>query len=202
MCRVMTKHGSDKGNTRHNYTAVYSALFSGRRHEPLRIFELGLGTNNPDAPSSMGSHGLPGASLRGWCELFPSALVYGGDIDRAILFENDRIKTFYCDQLDSTAIRELWSHPEFQAGLDIIIEDGLHTLEANISFLEGSLGHLRPGGTYIVEDILTDRVRDWYQRIENIYIKQYPGYEFAMVSLPCAKNDFDNNMLIIQRLVA
>lgn len=36
-------------------------------------------------------------------ELFPHALVYGADIDRDILFEEDRIKTFYCNQLDSVS---------------------------------------------------------------------------------------------------
>src|SRR5271155_4656446 len=39
MCRVMTKHGSDKGNWRlHNYTVVYSLLLNGLRDKPLRIF--------------------------------------------------------------------------------------------------------------------------------------------------------------------
>src|SRR6266480_1789279 len=46
-CRVMTKYGSDKGRL-HNYTTVYSALFKERYDQPLRIFELGMGTNNPD----------------------------------------------------------------------------------------------------------------------------------------------------------
>ena len=111
MCRVMTRHGSDKGQGKHNYTTIYSALFGNLRDRPLLIFELGLGTNNPLLPSSMGIHGRPGASLRGWRELFTYALVYGADIDRDILFEEDRIQTFYCDQLDSAAIRELWSQP-------------------------------------------------------------------------------------------
>lgn len=199
MCRVMTKYGSDKGRGWHNYTTLYSALFSGRRKESLRIFELGLGTNNPTLSSSMGVYGLPGASLRGWRELFPRALVYGADIDRAILFQDDRIKTFYCDQLDPKAICELWSDPEFQDGLDIIIEDGLHTFQANISFLEGSLSHLRPGGTYIVEDIEGKCIQDWYDRIENVYAKQYPGYEFAFVVLPNSMNRVDNNLLIVRR---
>src|SRR5215469_11265869 len=74
MCRVMTKYGSDKGRV-NNYTSLYSALFKERCNEPLRIFELGLGTNNPDAPSNMGVFGVPGASLRGWRELFPHARV-------------------------------------------------------------------------------------------------------------------------------
>jgi hypothetical protein len=197
MCRVMTKYGSDKARA-HKYTAVYSALFKGRYDERLRVFELGLGTNNPDAPSNMGVFGVPGASLRGWRELFPHALVYGADIDRRILFQEDRIKTFYCDQLDPSSIRELWSQPDLQGGADIIIEDGLHTLEANVSFLERSLDHLRPGGIYITEDILRDHVDDWYDRLETIYSKQYPTYEFAFVVLPDRGNQ-DHNMLVIRR---
>src|SRR6266404_476232 len=106
LCRVMSKYGSDKGRA-HNYTTVYSALFERRYHERLRIFELGLGSNNPDVPSTMGEFGVPGASLRGWRQLFPHALVYGADIDREILFQEDRIKTFFCDQLDQSSIREL-----------------------------------------------------------------------------------------------
>ncbi|MFY9936306.1 MAG: hypothetical protein WAK33_05525, partial [Silvibacterium sp.] len=57
MCRVMYWHGSDKGLARHNYTTVYSALFEKLRSRPLRIFELGLGTNNPYVSSTMGVYG-------------------------------------------------------------------------------------------------------------------------------------------------
>jgi hypothetical protein len=93
----MTRHGSDKGKGQgwHNYTTIYSVLFGKLHDQPFLIFELGLGTNNPNFPVNMGINGRPGASLRAWRELFPRALVYGADIDRDILFEEDRIKTFY-----------------------------------------------------------------------------------------------------------
>jgi len=194
MCRVMTKYGSDKGRL-NNYTPVYSALFKKRCEQPLRVFELGLGTNNPDAPSNMGVFGSPGASLRGWRELFPHALLYGADVDRAILFQEDRIKTFHCDQLDRSSIRELWSRPDLHGGMDIIIEDGLHTFEGNVSFLEESLDHLRPGGIYVAEDIMWSDVDKWYDRVEAVYSKKYPTYEFAFVVLA---NRGSNNLLVIR----
>ena len=197
MCRVMTKYGSDKGRLL-KYTTVYSALFKDRGNEPLRVLELGLGSNNPDVPSNMGVFGAPGASLRGWRDLFPHARVYGADIDRRILFQEDRIKTFYCDQLDPSSIRELWSQPDLQGGADFIIEDGLHTFEANIAFLQESLGHLRPGGIYVTEDIMWNEVEQWYDQLATVYSKQYPTYEFSFVT-SLNGGSRDPNLLVVRR---
>ncbi len=199
MCRVMARHGSDKSGT-HNYTTVYSVLFRELRARPLRIFELGLGTNNPQLASSMGVDGTPGASIRGWRELFPNALIFGADIDRTILFTDDRIETFYCDQLDSGAIGDLWSQPALREKMDIIIDDGLHTLEGNVSFMNGSLEHLRPGGTYLVEDILSSTLGDWRNLLQSGYPKRFPNHEFALVELPHPYNTHDNNLLIVRRI--
>src|SRR6476620_5978044 len=111
-------HGSDKGEIKtsghpypwpsHTYADFYSRQFSHCRHSIKNIFECGLGTNNANIPSSMGSEGKPGASLRLWRDYFPNAMVYGADIDRDILFEEERIKTFYIDQLNPEAIKVFW----------------------------------------------------------------------------------------------
>ncbi len=199
MCRVMSRHGSDKG-TKHNYTTLYSVLFGDLRKKPLRIFELGLGTNNPDLVSSMGVYGRPGASMRGWRELFAHAQVYGADIDRDILFSDDRIETFYCDQLDAGAIRDLWCLPPLREPMDIIIDDGLHTLEGNISFMNGSLEHLRPGGVYVVEDILSKALADWRSLLQSGYPERFPHHEFALIELPHTWNRHDNNLLIVRTM--
>jgi SAM-dependent methyltransferase len=199
MCYVMTKYGSDKGNGWHNYTTIYSALFRKLSKRPIQILEIGLGTNNPSISSHMFGNGHPGGSLRGWRELFPHARVFGADIDRDILFEENRIKTFYCDQLDGLAIRDLWSQPALRGGMDIIIDDGLHTFGANASFLEASLEHLRPGGFYIIEDVISEVIEQWRDRLEMVYSRRFPGHEWALVELPNATNNYDNNMVIIRR---
>lgn len=198
MCRVMTRNGSDKGHSRHNYTTIYSEIFSSFRQRPLRIFELGLGTNNPGLISTMGAAGRPGASLRGWRQLFPKAKVFGADIDRDILFQDERIQTFYCDQLDQRAIQNLWNETALREPMDILVEDGLHTFEANVSFLKGSLEKVRPGGYYVVEDILSSAVPNWLELLKTVYAKQFPKYEFALLELPNPANDVDNNLLVIK----
>jgi len=199
MCRVMTRRGSDKGHGWHNYTTIYSVIFGKLRDQSLRIFELGLGTDNPKLVSSMGVNGRPGASLRGWRELFPRARVYGADIDRNILFQEERINTFYCDQLDRVAIHDLWSQPSLRDGMDIIIDDGLHTLEGNLSFLNGSLDRLRPGGFYVVEDILQETIGAWREHLDTLS-NRLLNHEFALIELPNSFNDIDNNLLVIHKL--
>jgi hypothetical protein len=54
----MNKYGSDKGNGWHNYTKLYYKIFKDKRNDELNIFELGLGTNNINIPST-GSAATP-----------------------------------------------------------------------------------------------------------------------------------------------
>ena len=84
-------------------------------------------------------------------------------------------------------------------GADIIIEDGLHTFEGNVSFLEGSLNHLHPNGIYVIEDIGTEDLDKWYDRLEAVYAKQFPMFDFAVAALPNDSGLRDNNLLIIRR---
>jgi SAM-dependent methyltransferase len=200
LCRVMTWYGSDKGSGFHNYTAIYSALFTGLREQPLRIFELGLGTSNPDIRCNMGANGRPGASLRAWRAFFPRALVYGADIDRDILFAEDRIKTFHCDQCDADSIRRVWAEADREGlGMDIIIDDGLHRFKANRSFLDGSLERLRAGGFYVLEDIHRPALARWVNAIETAYSPRFPTYEFALLDLPNPQNPNRNSLLVVHR---
>ena len=110
LCNIMSKYGSDKGQGPHNYTIYYDEIFKSMRNKSLSLFELGLGTNNLDVKSNMGPNGKPGASLRGWKEYFINSKIYGADIDKRILFEEDDIKTFHCDQTNKSSIDEMWSN--------------------------------------------------------------------------------------------
>jgi hypothetical protein len=112
LCFIMEKYGSDKvPSLRHNYTKLYHNLFNSMRDQPLRVFELGIGTVDPKLVSNMSCYNgyKPGASLRGWKEYFPNSQIYGADIDTNILFEEDRIETFFCDQTKPEVIKALWS---------------------------------------------------------------------------------------------
>lgn len=148
---LLQRHGSDKA-TRHSYHIAYAGLLAGKRNAPLRILEIGIGTNDPDAPSTMGAQGRPGASLRAWRDWGPRFEVHCADIDRRILFSEDRIATHWIDQTDTASFAAL-AERLGPASFDLIIDDGLHRPDANLNTLAFALKMLKPGGVFVVEDI-------------------------------------------------
>ena len=157
LCEIMINQGSDKGGGWHNYTLVYNELLKSIKNKAKNVFELGLGTTNLHLPSNMGANGTSGASLKGWREYFTKANIFGADIDSEILFEEDRIKTFYCDQTSPESIGELWSKFD-SVQFDFLLEDGLHTYDANICFFENSIHKVKKGGLYVIEDIVVSGI--------------------------------------------
>lgn len=197
-------YGSDKGEIKsqghpyawpsHTYADYYSQLFSHCRNNITKVFECGLGTNNPELLSSMGIHGKPGASLRVWRDYFPNAIIYGADIDKDVLFEEERIKTFYMDQLNPKSIKEYWEMVG-EDNFDFMLDDGLHTFEAGSSLFNNSIGKLSKLGTYVIEDVLFEdlcRYKDFFRN--SPYAVNY--IVLNRPNLPLR----DNNLVVIRKV--
>lgn len=206
LCQLMLKYGSDKGHpenkSRHNYTHVYSALFEPIRKNSIRLFELGIGSNNSAIPSNMSTRGRPGASLRAWREYFPKGSIFGADIDVFCIMTENRLKTYYCDQTKPEVIANLWQHdPLLHEEFDILIEDGLHTFEANRCFFEASCHKLKVGGVYCIEDIETKNLLKFAELIETWKQAYGARYQYRLLKLaPSNTSVTDNNLLLIQRI--
>ena len=107
----------------------------------------------------MGSHGRPGASLRAFRDYLPNAQIYGADVDRGILFDDERISTFFVDQTDLDSFSTLSA--AIPAELDLIIDDGLHSPNANLATLAFGLNRLKVNGHLLVEDIRPEALPIW-----------------------------------------
>jgi hypothetical protein len=107
----------------------------------------------------MGVSGKPGASLRAFRDFCPNALIFGADIDRRVLFSEDRISTFYVDQTELATFARLSG--ELPCDFDLIIDDGLHSPDANINTLTFALPKLKCGGWAVIEDICVDSLSIW-----------------------------------------
>jgi hypothetical protein len=134
---IAEKTAADKFN--HKYESKYEAHLGQFRREKIRLLEIGV---------------KRGASLAMWEQYFPHAEIFGLDIDPACRqFETARSRIFIGDQASPADLRSMING--IGAPLDIIIDDGGHTMLQQRTSFEVLFEHVRPGGLYIVEDTHT-----------------------------------------------
>ena len=199
-------YGTDKGESKkdnhpyqwksHNYADLYEMLFRCRRKNVQLLIECGLGTNNINLESSMGIDGKPGASLRMWRDFFPSARIIGVDIDKEILFKEERIETFYCDQLKKKSIENFANESNIlENSADVILDDGLHTFKAGVSFFEGMIKFLNEDGIYIIEDVMPNDMYLYKDYFSNFLDKF--NVHFIKGIRPNESHAGDNRLIVI-----
>lgn len=200
LAKLCDLYGSDKGSlsngphpypwTPHSYSDYYEIIFAPIRFNVKKVFECGIGTNNPKLASNMSINGKPGASLRVWRDYFPNAQIIGGDIDKSILFQETRIKTYYIDQTDPHSIQDFWNKVD-QDDFDLILDDGLHTVDAGIKLFAQSFKKLSPKGFYIIEDVGMHMMSDYMDYFRNKALK----VEYINLIRPQTK--IGNNSLVV-----
>lgn len=130
---LFDKHLCDKGSS-HGYERVYEPLFEPLRDKPIRLLEIGV---------------LRGASIKVWLEYFPKAHIIAVDTFMRVPVEdvtallNNRVSWYRCD---STQTR-----PNIDP-VDIIIDDGFHTPEAQLATFNNYYPLLKDTGFYFIED--------------------------------------------------
>jgi len=142
---ILDKHRSDK-SSKHQYHLVYEKEFQNFKNKKINILEIGI---------------LGGSSLKTWLEYFPNANVYAIDIldkSQVEILNDPRIFYLQHDSTDKNIMEEV---KKWNVEFDIIVEDGLHTPEANQRTFENLFDFLKSGGSYYIEDffpmhIMTD----------------------------------------------
>lgn len=137
---ALGRHGSDKV-TEHSYGPVYDSLFGPHRPEVRAILEVGV---------------HEGASLRGWADAFPGAAVYGIDVRPVPQGEpNGRVRVARADAGDPASLaRALPALGVGPLALDAVIDDASHAFRDQVATLLLLWDYLRPGGVYVIEDVL------------------------------------------------
>ena len=121
-----------------NYFDIYDAHFSRFRDTKVNILEIGIDG---------------GGSLQMWKWYFgQKAKIFGIDIDKEKLFDEVKIKTFQCDVANRDQLKEVIGA---MPTLDIVIDDGGHTMEQQIAAFEVIYPVMSSDGVYICEDTHT-----------------------------------------------
>jgi cephalosporin hydroxylase len=122
-----------------HYFEIYDRHFSRFRGTAVNVVEFGVSE---------------GGSLQMWKHYFgPAAGIFGIDINpQCKQFEADRIKIFIGDQEDRGFLQSIRAEVP---RIDILIDDGGHTMKQQINTFEVLFPHVHQDGIYLCEDTLT-----------------------------------------------
>lgn len=186
--KILEKHGingfenpggTDK-QTIHSYGPVYEHLLSSFAKNNITILEIGIQL---------------GGSMLLWHDLLPKSFVIGIDIEESYHESiparmNDERYRFIIDDAycDKTAERVKQLAPD---GIDVVIDDGPHTLDSMLHFLDLYLPLLNKGGIAIIEDIQNP---SW---IDSLLAKVPAAMKTEVVDIRSKKGRYDDLMLVV-----
>jgi SAM-dependent methyltransferase len=147
-----------------HYFDIYDRHFSRFRNKEIVILEIGV---------------FQGGSLQMWKDYFGAgAKIYGIDIEpRCKELEEENITIFTGSQSDRKFLREVKSKIP---PVDILIDDGGHTMQQQIVTFEELFDHVKEDGVYLCEDLHT-----------SYWLKYGGGYKRRGTFIEYSKNFID-----------
>ena len=131
-----TSSQSDKIH-HHGYHRFYPRYLDRYQNREIQMLEIGIDREE---------------SMKLWTEYLPKATIHGIDIKK--YSSSQRITMHQVDQSDAKQLEEFAAN--FKNNFDFIIDDGSHVPEHQILTLNKLWSCLKPGGTFIIEDIETN----------------------------------------------
>ena len=168
--KLALKYGVDKCPQlgHHHYTPVYFDLFKDQRRKVKKVLEIGVG-----GPNNM-LH-IPnykkGASLYMWRDFFPNAVIYGADILPELVFKDDRIETFLCDQTQLTDLENLIT--KTGRDIDLVIDDASHKPKDQIFTCFTLMPKIKKRVIYAIEDVVETSIIDELKKKYEVYYQKF-----------------------------
>ena len=172
---------------------IYDSYFEEIQNKPLRLLEIGVAW---------------GGSLFTWQQYFPYAFITGIDTNpECQKFEKENIKVFIGDQADSTFLKQV----NQQTGpFDIIVDDGGHMMNQQITSFKTLFPLLNDGGFYVIEDIHTsymEKYQDGEEKtvdflrglVDNLHFWAIEGKKPGYFSLNISFVGFYNGIVFIKK---
>ncbi len=131
--------GADKGSNYHNYTQVYAKYFAPLIDKPIKFLEIGI---------------YEGSSVKMWEKYLKKADLHFVDITfDALKYQSDRSHYHLCNQENPQDLKVLIESTG--GNFDVILDDGGHTMNQQITSFVTLFPHVKSGGMYIIEDLHT-----------------------------------------------
>lgn len=153
LCELAYKYGVDKcPRLKHSYTPYYYRLFKDKRCRVKKVLEIGVGS--PETMQHVervrGFYQI-GASLYMWRDFFPNAVIYGADVNPGTMFEDERIRTYLCDERKEEDLVKLLE--KTGSDIDLFIDDSSHRWRDQVFTCQNTLPLLQKRVIYVIEDV-------------------------------------------------
>ena len=158
LCKLGAMTQTDKSpynkvTHRHPYTGVYALLFSRFQYQPIQFAEIGI---------------AGGASILMWSFFFKheDTKIFAFDRDSDFVqnvrnYNLPNVVAGMMDVYDEETIRFGLSSSEKQ--FDVILDDSIHELTAQLKIIHTALPFLKPGGMIIIEDVFRQAPEEDYR---------------------------------------
>jgi len=174
--------GTDKG-TIHSYTGAYEELLSPYRDSEVTLLEVGV------------QYG--GSSLL-WHDFLPKSKLVLVDVADQVgnnIFKNMNSERYTFHIADAYSDETVDNVTKNISGFDIMIDDGPHSLQSQILFINKYLPHLNDGGILIIEDI--QNFSD-VEILKTITPNEYKN-NIEIIDLRHIKGRYDDVLFIIRK---
>lgn len=161
---LFKEYNCDKGH-KHQYHTVYEEIFKDKRNDEINFLEIGIDK---------------GYSTSAFHEYFKNGTIVGIDIfkrnnpEDVKILKEDRVKWVKGNSMNPT-INHVLSN-KYDLKYDYILDDGAHYPEANKLTFKYLHKLLKPGGSYLIEDvfpieIMTPKEKNipWFKRHADRY---------------------------------
>ncbi len=142
-----------------HYFEIYDRHLARFRDTEVNVVEIGV---------------YQGGSLQMWKQYFgPRASIWGIDINpQCRQFEEDRVRVLIGDQADRAFLSSVAAAAE---RIDVLIDDGGHTMRQQRATFEELFPKITPDGVYICEDMHTS----YWPEFGGGYLNPYSFVEFS-----------------------
>lgn len=183
---------TDKG-TDHSYVQVYDTYLEKYKNEKINFLEIGC---------------LSCESLKMFNQYFTQATIFGiddwsqttdfygnplgthpSDLIQEMRINYPNIKLITCNSKNEKEVDS-----KITEEFDVIIDDGDHSVSAQILTMVNFLPKLKKGGIYFIEDVSSKESAD---QIESVLRKCFPNRSFEYLSF-MKNNRADDNIIIIK----
>lgn len=178
----LNNNETDKNST-HSYLPLYDTLLEPIRDTSGNILEIGVKT---------------GGSIKLWHDYFANATIYGCDMEDRVtipkLKTNDRVFLhLHEDAYTKEYVKRNFENKKF----DFLLDDGPHSLESQIKFIELYSPLLSENGILIIEDVRNINSLEKLKNNTPQHLKQY----IKTYDLRNNKGRFDDIVFAIDKVL-